>query len=129
MARETKEERLAREAQARAEEKLRVAEYRKTLPRVLKELMELADDLLVENRLGLDDSGPLLQFEFDGNWDSTVLSYESEQWEVEWIREKLIAIKIEKEAKEAKKRLAQTVFDRLTSDEKIAIRECIHFCK
>ena len=129
MARETKEQRQAREEQARAAHVAEIAEYRKKLPKILNELMELADRLGVDNRVGLDESGPLLQFEFDGNWDSTVLSYESEEWEVEWIREKLIAIKIEKETKEAKKRLAQAVFDRLTAEEKIAIRECIHFCK
>lgn len=130
MARETKEERLVREAQEQADAELALAEYRASIPKRLLEAQVLAQQLGVNVRLGLTATGPTAQFEYESERDKIcideTITYETEQWELEYLEDRLRQIKQIQENQRIRQKLAQDAFDRLSAVEKSVVKEYIH---
>lgn len=127
MARETKEERIAREAREerqRAEER---AAYLATVPNRLLVAHALAREVGVSVDLQLTAVGVNVRFyEEDGILDDT-LNHTSEEWELESLERRLSEKKAEKEAIIRRRSIAEDVWaNRLTVEEKVALKENIY---
>jgi hypothetical protein len=130
MARETKEQRQAREAQEQAAAEAAMAEYYKTVPKRLLEAQALAQKLGVSVHLSLTETGPSVHFEYSDQREKIyideTLTYQTEQWEMESLESQLHRIKEAQEERAERLKIAQAVFDRITPLEKAAIKEFIH---
>lgn len=130
MARETKEQRQAREAQEQMDAELAMAEYYKTVPKRLLEAQALAQNLGVSANLSLTESGPSVHFEYKSESENvyidTTITYQTEQWELESLESSLESIKAAHHARRQRLIIAQAIFDRITPFEKAAIKEHIY---
>lgn len=136
MARETKEERLARQAAEEAAAAARVAEFRKTIPAKLVMMQAIANQVGVSCTVSLTETGPAVHFdlnEYKNNRESTVidetLRYDSDPWEVEYVETKLNDMKAEQEAKAARLKMAQDHFNTLSPAMVAAIKENIYLLR
>lgn len=124
---------LAEEANARtAYEAERVAAdavYKAGLPKRLMDAQALASSCGVATHVELTANGPSVRFEYEDHsrksYIDEKLTYQSEEWEVECLEGHLRALKAERDAAAARLVLAQSVFNRLTDEEKVAIKENI----
>ena len=129
MSRETKEQRREREASEAIAQELLVEEYRKTIPKRLIDAQALATSLDISTEVKLSEHGPRVFFYIDGSDFSTNVTYNTEQWELESLENRLCEMKIERDARAGRRQLAQDIFDRLNTEEKNALKENIHWVK
>ena len=145
MARETKEERQERLAAEAAKREAERTAFLVTLPKRLLDAQALALtlDVNVSVRSGIDNVTMHFQY---GSYDDShleirfsnrtirngppvideVLSYTSEEHEIEWLEAKLQELKQYNKERNIRYNLAKSVFDRLTDNEKKAVREFAH---
>ena len=131
MAKETKEQkalRLAVEEQAREAE---TAAFRATLPKRLFEAQCMASmlpDLTVSTTMTA--VGPSVRFHREENpYIDTTLTYQSDEWEVILLEDSLKEMKAEQDARAARRKLAQEIFDGLSPESKQAIKENIYLLR
>lgn len=127
MAKESKEQRAERLAAEQAAAELALAEFRKSIPKRMLEAQVLAEKLGVSSHLVLTAIGPKLVFNDDHNgfYDDEI-HYESDEWEIENIEGKLKEIQVEQDAKAKRYILAKETFEKLSKEERVALKEFIH---
>ena len=127
MARMSAEERrLQREAEE-AQRKADKAALRLTMPARLMKLSALAQSLEVDTGIKLIEDGVEMFVRRDENpYIDARLTYDSEEWEVESVESDLAQIKAEIEARAARRALAQSVWSKLSTDERAALKEHIY---
>ena len=125
MARETKEERLLREAREQAAAEAALEAYLLTVPKRLMDAQALAQDVGVSVNVRLTATGPAVHFYDESHAIDDRLTYQADQWELEYLERKLQAIKEEQVARAVRLSLAQDAFARLTEAERAAIKENI----
>ena len=129
MAKETKEQRAEREAREKEVAEEAYKEYLKTVPNRLMEAQTLAHSLGVSTHITLDRTGPLVNFFDDNeNLDETC-GYQTTEWELEYLERRLKEIKEKQNARKSRYNLAETVWNRLSKEEKTAIKEFSHLFK
>jgi len=129
MPRETKEERVAREAREESERLAATAVYRASIPGRLMVAQALAQEVGITTDIRLTATGPSVRFyESDGILDETVC-YTTEEWELEHLERILREKKDEKDARIARRELAQKTFDSLSTEQKTALKENIHYLR
>lgn len=126
-------EQVQKNAEYEAERAAAAAVYLAGLPKRLMDAQALACDCGVSTHVNLTVNGPSARFEYEDHshnrYIDTTLTYQSEEWEVESLEGTLRALKAANDAAVARRNLAQSVFNRLTDDEKVAIRENIHYLR
>jgi hypothetical protein len=128
MAREIIEQKEERRIRLRAEEDARIAEYRKTIPQRMMEAQALANNLNIRTEVTLIKSGPEITFfQGQGLVYECGISYDTEEWELTLLEEKLKELKQKEEAKIIRYKQAQDAFNSLTPDQKQAVKEFIYF--
>lgn len=128
MPRETVEQRAARWAKEEAEMQSRKKAFRETMPKRLIELQALAKTIGYQTEVELTETGPSVKFCSYGQHDTDyILTYDSEEWEVESAQNSFLDIKAQQEAKAARHKLAQDTFNTLTKEQKDAIKEHIKY--
>lgn len=131
MARETKEQReLRRIEEARLEEAAKLA-FKASLPARLMQLQAVSPAAGVNTRVSLTASGPCIEFtcqEYnnEGFYFKEELSYESEEWQVEYVERRLREFKEEIDARDARRALAESTWNSLPAADRQAIKEFIH---
>jgi len=126
MARETKEQRVERLERELAEETAARVEYLLGVPKRLMDAHALARTLGINVEITLSDTGPVLYFSDENNQFEDRLTYQAEQWELEYVERKLRDLKDKRDAQVARQALAQSLFDKMTPEEKYALKENIH---
>lgn len=121
---EEKEARLALEARE-------LAAYRDTVPKRMMDAVALARSLGVHVNITLVYDSPCAEFTFyhDGWTSEDSITYTSEEWKLMALEVELRAMKEAQDAKEARRKLAQEIFDKLSNEEKSAIKEHIQQLK
>ena len=126
MARETKEQRDLREAQEQAAAEAALAEYLRTVPKRLMNAQALAQSLGISVNVSLTEAGPCVNFCDDDAMIDELLTYQTEEWELEDLERKLRELKQAQDDRRARVALAQDVWkNRLTEAERIALKENI----
>lgn len=134
MARETKEEKQLRIA---AEEHLALIQkqnFRAAMPAKLMQLQADASAGGVNTRVSLMANGPSVEFtryEYDNKGSSfeETLTYDSEEWQVDYVETRIKFFKEEIEARAARKALAEATWKTLSDQEKAAITEFITYLR
>lgn len=133
MARETKEERLARQAAEEAAAAARVAEFRKQMPERLMKIEKLAKQLGVQTEVTLTATGPVVRLQRDydnGNGFDDEVSYTTEEWEVEHVERKLRDLEEEQNERIRKRGIAEDVWaNKLNPEERAALKENIYLLR
>lgn len=131
MARETKEERVAREAREESERLAATAVYRASIPARLMMAQVLAQEVGISTTIRLTATGPSVRFydSHDEVFDETVC-YTTEEWELEYLERRLREKKEEQDARVRRRGIAEDVWaNKLTAEEKAALKENIHFLR
>lgn len=141
---ETPEERAMRKALKIAEEaNQRMTEeaakaaadvvYKAGLPKRLMDAQAMACSCGVAVHVELTTKGPSVRFEYEDHshkiYVDEILTYHSEEWEVECVEGKLRDLKVAQDAATARQLLAQSIFNKLTDEEKIVLKENIMWLK
>lgn len=129
MPRLTKEEKAAKlaaaEAEWRKEQAERYAAFRLTVPARMKALVDNINVLGICYHITLVESGPALEIHGHDNIITYDIAEGDMNWVEHWINEKLEY----KKYAEARMELAKSAFNKLTNDEKDALKEYIHICR
>jgi len=134
MARETKEQRELRNAEmTRLEEAAKLA-FRAAIPARLMQLQADASASGVNTRVFLTADGPGIEFtryEYDNKGSSfeETLTYDSDEWQVEYVERRIKEFKDEIDARAARKALAEEVWKGLRAEQKAAIVEFITYLR
>jgi len=122
---------VAAEEKYNAEQDTRIANFRALVPKRMALLTSLAEQVGVTVKLKLTEKGPEIHFFIkDPNHNfSETLTYESDEWDIEWMEMKVQEIKEEQDAREARRNLAKTAFSKLSDEEKAALKEFIHYLR
>lgn len=103
--------------------------YKAGLPKRLMDAQALAGSCGIASHVELTANGPSVRFEYEDhshkNYIDETLTYQSEEWEVECLEGKLRDLKASCDAAAARLALAQSAFNKLTEDEKGAVKENI----
>ena len=129
MARESKEEKQAREAREQAAAEAAYSAYLQTVPKRLMDAQALAQDLGVSVNVKLTATGPSVHFFCEAAVIDDTLTYQVDEWELEYLERKLRDLKEEKVARAVRVSLAQDAFARLTDAERQAIKENIYMLR
>ena len=122
---------VAAEAKRKAEEEAYRIAFRASIPKRLAALKEAAEQVGVTTELELTATGPQVRFFNEGkihNFDET-LSYDSDEWDIGWIETQVRGLKEEQDAREARRTLATAAFAKLSEEEKVALKEFIHYLR
>lgn len=118
---------------AQFEKDATAAKYKADLPKRMMEAQALAQRLGVTTDVELTAIGPQVSFHCENNTDkwyiSEVIGYDTEEWELEYLEDKLNTIKAAQDAREARRELAQAAFSTLTDEQKECIKEFIHYMR
>jgi len=125
MAKLTKEEKAALLEKQLAEDLKAAAEFRQSMPKRLFELTAAAQAEGVRVETNLTETGPEVKFYFTEGYDADVITYETEFWIVESVEDHVSKIRQSRIDREARKILARTAFNKLTEEEKSALKEFI----
>lgn len=124
MPRETKEQRLEREAREQAAAEAELEAYLLTVPKRLMDAQGLAQNLGVSVNVNLSENGLSVHFYHESAVIDDTLTYQTEEWELECLERKLRDLKEEQEARKARTSLAEEAWkNKLTDDERAAIKE------
>ena len=127
----TKAAAAAAEAKRKAEEEAYRVAFRASMPKRLTALKEAAEQVGVTTELDLYNTGPQVRFFNEGklrNFDE-ILNYNSDEWDIEWIENQVKDLKAEQDAREARRNLASAAFAKLSEDERVALKEFIHYLR
>jgi hypothetical protein len=130
MARETKEQKELRRAAEEHSALLAKEAFRATMPARLMQLQANASSCGVNTRVSLTAAGPSVEFtryEYDnkGSNFEEELSYDSEEWQVDYVERRLREFKEEIDARAARRALAEEAWKGLPLKERAAIKEFI----
>lgn len=118
---------------AQFEKEAAVAKYKAELPKRMMEAQALAHRVGVSASVELTEIGPQIAFHCDNDADKwyidEVIGYDTEEWELEYLENKLKTIKDTQDAREARRAFAQSTFSNLTDEQKACIKEFINFLK
>lgn len=127
MAKLTAEQRRVLREQEEEEARQAKIAFRASMPARLKKITELAKEVGVDYTISLTDSGVVVTINREKNpYMDYTLSYESDQWEVEDAESSLQYIRREIEARIERQALAKGAWEKLSYDEKNAVKEFIH---
>jgi len=123
----TKETAKERQARIASEEAARRAIFLAGLPARIFQIKNEALRLQIAFMVDVDELGTKLIFSDDDNgFYDDVISYKSEEHEVEWVERKLREINEAQEARKRRWNIAQDVWNnKLTKEEKAALKEFI----
>jgi len=129
--------RIAQEAETRRLYELNSAAliemYKATIPKRLMEAQELACHLGVSAQVGLTDTGPSVLFRCEDHTNKIyideVVTYDTEEWQLESLERNLKDLKKAHDEYNDRRIVADTVWDKLTSYQKHAIKEHIAYLK
>lgn len=108
------------------------AEFHAGLPKKLYEMQILATKVGIETYVTLTQTGCSVRFskyEDDSDRYDTVLSYESEEWEVTAMLDTLTSMEAAQAQAAKDLRNAYEIFNRLTPDEQILVKRHIQYIK
>ena len=127
MARETKEQ-SAERRRVEAEASLAAAlEYKKTVPALLMTMQAIAQEVGVSTKVSLTPTGPSVHFYDDATNIDDTITYNTEEWEIDYLRRKLMSLKEEQDARIQRRNIAEDAWtNKLTADERVAVKEHIH---
>jgi hypothetical protein len=131
MPRETAVERNLRLARENAEREALTEAYRASIPARMMVASALAQEVGISTNISLTPIGPSVRFYDDsreGYFDATIC-YTTEEWELEHLEEHLREKKAEKDARAARLNLAKKTFDSLSEDQRVALKENIHYLR
>ena len=130
MARETKEARFARQ-QADAEAALAASlEYRKTVPALLMDMQAIAQQVGVSTSVSLTPTGPSVKFYDDASNINDTVTYDTEQWEIEYLQRKLRDLLEALNFRIVQRSVAEDAWaNKLASEERAAIKVTIHYLR
>ena|ERR1017187_6512136 len=121
--------REAEQLEYEQQRKEHLAMYKASLPKRMMEAEALASHLGIAVHVSLTATGPSVRFEredhHNNSYIDTTITYETEEWELECLEGTLKKLKDEKDAYDARRVVANGVWDRLSDEEKIALKE--HF--
>lgn len=130
MARESKEERQAREALEQAAAEKALEAYLLTVPKRLMDAQALAQSLGVGVNVSLIETGPRVHFYDESNVIDDTLTYQTEEWELEYLERKLRDMKIDQDARVYRRGIAEDAWkNKLTETERAALKENIHWLR
>ena len=129
--------RLAIEAEARRLNELLQAEknakYKETVPKRLMDAQALANQLGVATSVELTATGPSVEFRCENHtsqiYIDDVFTYSTEEWELETLERKLKDLKKAQDEYRDRRIVADMVWDKLTPDQKRALKEYIAYLK
>lgn len=127
MSKETKEQRIERMAAEKIAEEKAIAAYRLTIPAQMIELQALASDVGVSTYVSYHNKEPILKL-FDKesvNFYEEIITYSSEEWQINHVKDKLKTIKKEQEEAAERFKRAQEIFGGLSIEDKRALKENI----
>jgi hypothetical protein len=114
-----------------AERATMLAAYKAELPKRLMAAIALAGKASVCADVSLSETGPSVRFYIslvDQYFDKTI-TYESEEWEIEFVEYTLSTILKERDESTKRKACAQSAWNNLEEDQKSCIKEFIHYLK
>jgi hypothetical protein len=129
MARETKEERILREAHERARAEDALEKYLASVPKRLNDAHIMARNLGISVNVKLTEDGPSVHFRDEKEIFNDTLTYQTEEWELESLERKLRELNDENVARAARVSMAQEVFATLSKEQKAAIKENIYMLR
>ena len=104
-----------------------LAMYKASIPKRMMEAEALASHLGVAVHVSLLATGPAARFEREDHHDrdyvDITITYETEEWELETLEGILASLKAKHDASEARLIVARGAWNRLSDEEKIAIKE------
>ena len=129
--------RLAIEAEARRQNELLQAEknakYKETVPKRLMDAQALANQLGVATSVELTATGPSVNFRCEDHVNNIyiddIITYDTEEWELESLEGKLKDLKKAQDEYADRRIVANAVWDKLTPDQKRAVKEHIAYLK
>jgi hypothetical protein len=129
--------RLQADADARMKAELAfaaaVAAFKAGLPKRLMDAQALASALCVATHVELTTTGPSVRFEYENHKSRTyldnILTYNSDEYEVQCVEDRLATIKAEKEEDERRLACARSAWANLEEDQRSCIKEFIHYLK
>lgn len=114
----------------REAERRRKAEFLASVPKRLAAAHTLALSLGVSSSVKLLESGPEVSFRNDSDpYIDGELTYTCEEWELEHVESQLNQIRIDKEAREYRLKIAKEAFETLTTEQRNAIKEFISYLR
>lgn len=130
MARETKEERAERLAREEAAAQAALEAYFATVPKRLMEAQALANSLYVSTSVTLGPDGPIVHFEYESekykSYIDATLTYQTEEWELESLEQRLRELKESIDAEKQRFAYAQAIWTTLSETDRKALKEFIH---
>lgn len=110
-----------------------LAKFKAELPKRLMDAQALATSLYVSTHVELTATGPSVRFEYENHKSHTyldnILTYDSEEYEVQGVEDRLATIKAEKEEDERRLACARSAWSNLEDDQRSCIKEFIHHLK
>ena len=109
------------------QQKEHLAMYKASIPKRLMEAQALAVKLYVSVHVSLVASGVAVRFEFENHhkkiYIDDTITYETEEWELDVLEKQLADMNAERIAAEARLIVAQGIWNRLSAEERAAIKE------
>ena len=130
MAKETRDQRILREAAENQAILVAKEAFKATMPARLMQLQAISFGAGVNTRVSLTAAGPSVEFtryEYDNKGSSfeETLTYDSEEWEVDHVERMIRAFKEEIDARAARRALAEEAWKGLPLKEQQVIKEFI----
>jgi len=129
--RKAEQDRMRAEYEVQKQEHL--AMYKASVPKRLMEAQALASWLGIAVHVSLTATGPSVRFEEENHHDKLyideTITYETEEWELENLEATLASLKAKRDAYDQRRIVAQRIFSNLSDEEKICIKEHIHYLR
>ena len=110
----------------RLEQAESLAAYKAALPKRLMDAQALASKLGVHTSIDLTESGPAVYFSHNiSPYIDCTITYESDEWTVDNLESLLDDIKIEQDAREKRRNIAQNAWNGFDEEQKSCLREWI----
>jgi len=130
MARETVEQRAARRAQEEAAAQAALEAYLASVPKRLMEAQALANSLYVSTSVTLGPDGPIVHFEYESekykSYIDATLTYQTEEWKLESLEQRLKDLKETIDAEKARLAAAKAVWLTLPESDRKVLKEFIY---
>lgn len=130
MAKRTTEQRREQQAEQERLYLESTAVYRATIPARLMAAQALASSVGLRSSVTLTEVGPSVRFydQYTDDGFCEPATYQMEEWELEYLEQRLQERKAAQDAKALRRKLAETAWGtKLTQEEKVAIKEFIPY--
>jgi len=123
------QQRVSREMQKQEH----LAMYKASIPQRLMAAQVLAQQLGISVSISLTETGPAVKFKEENEHDKLyideILTYETEEWELESLETTLAAVKAKQDACDQRRAVAQSIFNNLSDNEKACLIEHIRWLR